>query len=97
MDNINRLKERVKAVYLKIYYITEDDYKKNDADKADIDEAVMKLIDSFEALSDTEKQQIPQVEQIYYNDIITFWNDKEKLQNRHHAWLILAEYIPAMY
>jgi hypothetical protein len=97
MNAISRIQNQIKTVYSKLYYITEKDYTENSEDKKEIDQEVFELINQYNQLDDSEKAIFNDVETIYFSDIAGFWNDSQKMENKLHAWLILSEYIPAMY
>ena len=96
MEKIKDLYRLVEKVYLKIYYYSEKEYMADSILRNEIDEAVGALIDVFKPLQH-DVQQYNSVEWIYYTDIVSFWEDAERRKNNRHAWLILSEYIPAMY
>ena len=96
MQEVAELFKAVESIYLKIYYSSEKEYQADASLRTEIDRAIGHLINIFKPLQ-AQLQQYTGVEWIYYTDIVSFWEDAERRKNNRHAWLILSEYIPAMY
>jgi hypothetical protein len=96
MSGFNDLVRQINHVYTKIYYLSEKDYATNDADYADLNEAVMALINTYNSMCENDLAMLDSTHQILLNDIRSFWTDTLKMQSKRHAWLIISEYIPVL-